>query len=318
MRIFVISILSLLFLNKALASDSLPGLSMAYYSRIMQIREMMSQKGFWNENVPATCYSQISNMASDGEIKITVAMGYMDVSRGQEASYTADSYYQIGHVLDRDAQEGLEYAITADCANRNHFACGFRKSGRHYTKQIQDRWSGRRKTVKIELISSSVSVVNANNVGPLLREQTASSQNAESRFLSSFVSSDVVLYLGHARSGGGPDFSPPILNSNGSVNYSYYKEHRPGLRKMLSAVSQGQTPIVGLLACKSTGLFSRSVKNQSPSSLIVSADDLFDYNDILPTAYATIEAVVGQRCGSTFEDIVRIVPGSSGDISLFF
>lgn len=300
------------------ASSSLPGLSTAYYSRLMEVRELMAQKNFWNEPTPTTCYSQIANLAKDGEIKITVAMGYMDVSRGQEASYSSDSYYQIGHVLDRDAKEGLAYALTSRCADRNHFACGFRKSGRFYTKQIQDRWSGRRRSVKVELLAPSVSVINADNSGPLLKQQQSLSQEVESQYLSSFVTSDVVLYLGHARSGGGPDFLPPILSTNGSVNYSYYKQNRPGFRKMLGAVAQGQTPVVGLLACKSTGLFSRDVKNQSPGSLVISADDLFDYNDILPTAYATIEAVVGQRCGATFEDIVRLVPGSSRDLSLFF
>jgi hypothetical protein len=300
------------------ATASIPGLSTAYYSHIMEMRELMSQKNFWSESVPAACYAQIPKISSDGEIKITLAFGYMDVSTGQEAAYTADSYYQIGHVLDRDAKEGMEYALSARCIDKNQFACGFRKSGRYYTKQIQDRWSGRRKTVKIELIAPSVSVVNADNAGPLLRDQTGSSLDAERRFFSAFATSDVVLYLGHARSGGGPDFSPPVLNANGSVNYSHYKKNRLGFRKLLGAVAQGQTPVVGLLACKSTDLFSRDVKRQSPGSLIISADDLFDYNDILPTAYGIIEAVVGQRCGATFEDIVRVVPSSANDLSLFF
>lgn len=319
MIIFELTRFILFFLMSAsYASTSIPGLSTAYYSRIMQSREWMAQKNFWPEDTPTSCYAQIPKMTSDGEIRITLAFGYMDVSSGQEAAYSDDSYYQIGHVLDRDAKEGMEYAISADCANKNHFACGFRKSGRYYIKQIRDRWSGQRKTVKIELIAPSVSVVNADNVGPLLRDQTASSRDAESRYLSAFITSDVVLYLGHARSGGGPDFSPPILNSNGSVNYSHYKKERLGFRKLLGAVAQGQTSVVGLLACKSTGLFSREVKRQSPGSLIISADDLFDYNDILPTAYGIIEAVVGQRCGTTFEDIVRVVPSSANDLSLFF
>lgn len=317
MKFFIISFIFFTF-QESWAATSIPGLSTAYYSRIMEIREVMAQKNFWNETVPTTCYAQIPQMSNDEEIKITLAFGYMDVSTGQEASYTEDSYYQIGHVLDLDAKEGMEYALSARCVDKNNFACGFKKSGRYYTKHILDRWSGRRKTVKVELIAPSVSVVNADNVGPLLRNQTASSLDAENRYLSAFVTSDVVLYLGHARSGGGPDFSPPILNNNGSVNYSHYKKNRLGFRKLLGAVAQGQTPVVGLLACKSTGLFSREVKRQSPGSLIISADDLFDYNDILPTAYGIVEAVVGQRCGTTFEDIVRVVPSSANDLSLLF
>jgi hypothetical protein len=314
----ILFIFVILSFNISHAETSIAGLPSAFYGRILQARDGMVQNNFWQESVPTTCHSQIANLARDGEIRITVALGYMDVSLGQEADFSSDSYYQIGHVLDHDAKKGLEYALTERCLSPNHFACGFRKSRDIYTKQIHDRWSGQRKTVRIELLSPSVSVINTDNSGPLLSQQNRSSQDTESRYLSAFRTSDAVLYLGHARSGGGPDFFPPQLLANGKVDYSYYKQNQPGLRKMLSAVTNGQTPIVGVFACKSTGLFSASIKRQSPESIVITADELFNYNNILPTAYSTIEAIVGQRCGSTFEDIVRIVPGSEHNLSLFF
>ena len=80
----------------------------------------------------------------------------LEIVREAKTKYPNDDTFaklELGLLIDlnkiADAKEGLEYALMSSCIDRNQFACGFRKSGRHYTKQIQDRWSGRRKTVKI-------------------------------------------------------------------------------------------------------------------------------------------------------------------------
>ena len=124
------------------------------------------------------------------------------------------------------------------------------------------------------------------------------------KFKNSLSTNDVVLYLGHARSGGGPDFTLPVLNKNNHVDYGYYKVHKPGLTSLISGLSSTNPKVLGILACKSTGLFSGTLKKYLPHSTLITADELFDYNDILPTGLNIIEAVAQQSCNMNFEKII--------------
>ena len=124
---------------------------------------------------------------------------------------------------------------------------------------------------------------------------------------------------GHARSGGGPDFFPPIYLSGSHVNYSEYRRTQPGLRATLNALNgtSSPAPVVGLLSCKSTGLFSRQIKAAAPNSLLITADDLFDYNEILPTAFATLEAILSRQCGSDFDRVIRSAVTNPSTLNIF-
>ncbi len=312
-----LSLLVLAFIFSRPSLANIPGLSSAYTSQLAGTRNLLAQTQLLNDDTPATCRQQLLNISSDNVIDITLAFGYMDVSQGQEAS---DSFYQRGDVLDQDAKDAFETILTSSCLREHNFACGFRKSGGYLVKRLRNRLTGRNMQVNIQLLAPSVTSDDSQNKNRYLAEQQQSSQQVRGRFMSALQTADAVIYLGHARSGGGPDFSPPVLTANGHVDYSYYRHEQAGIKSMLAALNQASRPpaLLGLLACKSTDLFSRSVRRASPGSILVSADSLFDYNDILPTGFAMLEAVISQRCSDDFEKVIRIQPSSARFIDIGF
>lgn len=306
-----------LTLNKAQAN--LPGLSSAYVRHLQKTRGQIVAQKLLLGPTPKTCHSQLLNISADNKIKIMMAFGYMDVSSGQQFKDSATHLYGKGNVLDKDARVAMEHMLLSSCHKKSTFACGFRQRGSVFTKKIRNRFTGKRMKVEITLVSPAVSSSDSQNQNQLASKQERSSANVRAKFLQSFSKADAVIYMGHARSGGGPDFFPPVLTSGGRVNYSYYKSQQEGIRSMVSALqTSSQIPLVGVLACKSTGLFSKRIRRASPGTVFVTADALFDYNDILPTGYAMLEAIVGQRCSDSFEDIVRIQPASSRFLKVFF
>ncbi|HRO67672.1 MAG TPA: hypothetical protein PL182_08925, partial [Pseudobdellovibrionaceae bacterium] len=95
--------------------------------------------------------------------------------------------------------------------------------------------------------------------------QKIRSERAEAVFLNSLKDSDLVVYVGHSRDGGGPDFKVPRLNGS-RVDYPYYRANRPGLKKLLSALKSGHRRARGLaiLSCDSTKFFRGPIQKAAP------------------------------------------------------
>lgn len=300
------------------AFGNIPGLSSAYSAQLLQTRNLIVEQQLLPDITPPTCYQQLFNISSDNEMRITMAFGYMDVTQGEE--FIESSFYQNGDVLDRDAKLAFEGVLNSKCLKDHNYACGFKRSGQQWTKNIRNRLTGQTMKVILSLLSPSVSSNDSQNKSQLWSQQSQSSESVRQNFLSAFHTSDVVIYLGHARSGGGPDFYPPILNTQGLVHYPHYKGTQQGLKELLSSLGQTAkpTPVIGLLACKSTGLFANKVRQASPGSIVITADDLFNYNDILPTGFAMLESIISQRCSHDFGDVIRANPNSASMIDIHY
>ena len=316
-KLFVLC--TVLTLSSVTSLAGLPGLASTYTRHLSGTRARIAKSQLLNTQTPKTCHQQILDISQDGQIDIMMAFGYMDVSLGQEFEDTASSLYGPGDVLDLDAKEAMENMLLSSCRQLRNFACGFRRSGDVFVKTIRDRFTGKRLKVSVTLKAPSASASDQKNRSTLANKQAQLSENTRRHFLSAVQTHDVVIYMGHARSGGGPDFLPPVLTNNGYVNYGHYKSQQKGIRDLLGALQSAPRPpkVVGLLACKSTGLFAQRVRRASPSSILVTADNLFDYNDILPTGYAMLEAAISQRCTQSFEDLVKIQPASQHFLRLF-
>ncbi len=314
----IISLFVLLFATQAVAQ--LPGLETAYGRLLDRTRDRIQSQNLISNGASKTCHTQALDIRADGRIDITVVFGYMDVSGGQDFNDSGNNLYGNGHVLDLDGKEALRSLLKARCPSRKVVACGFSGNGDTLTKRIRDRWSNTSLRVTVRLAAPAVTAYNSHNVGSYAAQQRRSSENTKNIFLSGLQTQDATIYMGHARSGGGPDFSPPVLYNNGHVNYSHYRSQRDGIRSMLGALQAASEPssVIGVLACKSTGLFANSIRSKAPGSLLVTASDLFDYNDILPTGYAMIEAIVSQRCSNEFTNLVKVQPGSRNFINLFY
>lgn len=259
-----------------------------------------------------SCQGFYQNLFADRMLTITAAIGYFDESSGQDPreNYVADTF----------ARSALEDALTSRCRQGN-FACGFkRRSANQFQKKVRTRYAGDI-TVIINLAHSSVSSNDYDNKTTYKAQQQKQSNLARATFFGGIqAGTDVALYMGHARSGGGPDFYPVRLLKNGKPDYGYYKSAREGISSLLSSIrSAAQKPkVVGLLACKSTGLFAGSVRKAAPRSLVISAGDLFNDTDILATGLATMDNLIAERCGSRFNTGLKIRPNSASFLNVNF
>jgi hypothetical protein len=301
---------------------SISGLS-GHYSKSIVFSQINAAENFPLPNKETTCQSQILNMSQDNELTIFVALGYIDFSAGQDFN-SSTSLYGVGDVLDLDAYDAFTKALTRQCSaaglgkKSKMFACGFSRSSGGFSKTITNRFTGKNMRVYIKVASSAYSSNDKQNKTTYAAKQTAKSKNTQSQFLSALKSYDAVIYMGHARSGGGPDFFPPKLLANGHVDYGYYKKNRPGISTMLGALQgSSDSDMIGVLACKSTNLFASSIRKYAPNSGLVTADKLFAFDDLIPTGFTLVEGIVGQRCNENFSNVVQNhLPGDF--LSMYF
>lgn len=307
----------LLFAAPNILHASIPGLSGHYVKEIVFSQLDAASKYPLDDS--KKCQKQIVNITQDGQMSIFVAFGYIDYSAGQEV--IGSSLYQYGDVLDLDARQAYENALTRSCTNGysskiKTFACGFSKNGNTFKKTITDRFTGNRVNVIVTLASSAYSSNDQSNKTTYTNQQNSKSQTTHSQFLQALQNYDVILYVGHARKGGGPDFYPPRLLNNGHVNYAYYQQNKPGLTSMLTSLKGSSPDMLGLFACRSTPLFAQSTKKTSPYTGLITSGSLFGFNDLIRTGFNTIESVVSQRCNESFSNVVE--NQLSGDMLGFF
>lgn len=245
--------------------------------------------------------------------------GYMDVSSNPDYRDSSTAAYGVGAVLDQDARGAFESVLQMPCpsGNRGVRACGFTARGGRLEKSIQDRSTGRRVKISIQSVSSSASSSDRHNQGAGRAQQERQSRIARQAFEQGLRTADVVAYMGHARAGGGPDFAPPRLRSAGHVDYASYIRSQEGIGLTLKGLSARTKPgVVALLACRSTPLFADRLRLVAKGSTFVTANQLFDYNRILPSALALVEASLAPVCGKDLERVVSQAAGA-GMIKVF-
>lgn len=260
----------------------------------------------------APCQDFYNGMFNDGYADIRVAFGYMDISSG-EAYFYENENLGPDVVLDSIAKASFVQVLTQPCIS-GIAACGFKQVSENVFTRSIVRPTGQPLVVNLTMTNSSASPSNRENTTNLIEWQKQRTSSSETNFFGGISSGvDAAIYMGHARKGGGPDFSPPLLLKSGKPNFGLYKKQEKGIRRLVDSLLQSpRSPgLIGLLSCKSTELFVPQVQDASPLSLIVSADDLFDFNDIIPTGFALLDALLSERCGNSFSQSVRIRPKSS-------
>jgi hypothetical protein len=224
----------------------------------------------------AKCDDFYAHVRRTGEMKIILGVGYYDFSEGEPFLFsyrpdgslsTVDYNFGMNATLDQTFVKIYRGLLTQKCHGALQF-CGFEeRSPGVFMKDIRSP-EGARIHAQVELRSPSLSTSHAQNVGPLKAEQDAHSAEVTKWFFGSIDGADMVVYNGHARKGGGPDFSPPRLLSNSHVNYDWYGRKTPGLNNLTSALSAAQSKpaAVLLMACNSVLLFEKQVAAASPKS----------------------------------------------------
>ena len=288
------------------------------------------------EKIFRTCQEFYGPILAKRQLTIRLVYGYYDSFLADGTSLTLDES-DLGLLAD---------SFTTPCASANSFACGFRKTKIrglaayffripiHLVRDVVGP-NGQTIRVRLELIHSSATPSDRFNRSELDfnrpgTEQELQSKAAESTFYSGFRESDVLIYEGHAREGGGPSFAPPILKTDISgpvkepIDFAYYKRAKPGFTKMIEAMtaSEHAPRLLAMFACKSAVYFVDAIHSSPFSSRFSQAlqkghtgflgtsgltDSSADYGNTL----GLIDSLVAMRCGAKFKSTVSIrIPGS--------
>lgn len=221
----------------------------------------------------ATCQKEYLDIFAKNEINMTLAFGYDDISE------TATN--------DLSSLNLFVKTLTAKCSVWDQRMCGFKvdSKGPYVLSKKFFGPDGRPRTLKITADASSVSADDkANRLNPLQKIQ---SENMKQLFVKGLQDSEVTIYMGHSRDGGGPSFEPPRLLSNGHVNYSYYHKNKKDKLLMVNALakSPNKSRIVALISCSSIRWFARSIESSAPSSGLIGTNEAFhtgNFKEVFP------------------------------------
>ena len=252
--------------------------------------------------VDERCLARYERIFALDELRFTVAFGYKDA---RPARFVGDRYEKAPLVqrllktCPKEAPEG---------------ACGFARSlldANLLEREVFAPDNQKRKLV-LEIIHASAGPDDQEN-----REnpfQKWLSENARERFLEGVRKSTVVLYNGHSRVGGGPDFRAPRINSNGAILYDDYRIEEAGLKSLLAALAAPGTEVevLGLLSCASSQLFEKRLHLTKKNLAVWSSRELLYFADALEDSWNFLDALIRKECHPRFEKITSARSGMAG------
>lgn len=231
-----------------------------------------------------SCQNAYRKLSGRGSISISIMYGYND-----QRPFTS--------VLDGDEKAILRSALLSPCRSPLERLCGFAEDSQgKLVKNLLDV-DGRNLQIKINLTSSSVSDDDSANRTSFKDRQVQMSSDSRSEFARALREDDVVFYIGHARNGGGPDFSPPVLNSAGKVDFSRYQARKEGLSLMLANLSKSEhLKLLGVFACAADQHFARTLKKTRPEIGYLLAGEVTLPTQMNYALWGALQALLGQAC----------------------
>jgi hypothetical protein len=258
----------------------------------------------------AQCVKDYDRLYARDQIEIRVALGYFNFAdEGQR------------YVSDTGNQAALIEFLLRPCPSENGSdedlsACGFKRegSGNALVRSI-DGPDGRPHTVRILVQSSSLSGSDAMNRGEGRAWQTLKTTMTQSLFLEGLAHSDVVIYAGHSRDGGGPSFGPPqrVMDRPEEmcdfdscpkharhVDYTWYHHHRFGEQLMLDALEQAspenRPKLLVLASCFSDVHFGSKIRKAAPGMGFLGTRSTIAQTYIVGMVFSTIDGLLRQSC----------------------
>lgn len=247
---------------------------------------MLTQLGSVKNTPPASAQEQLacerfySRVKQKKEMKIVLGLGYYDASEGELFSF--DYYGPNGkEVVDFGMNSTIDLALeklyreilTKGCQGSLQL-CGFKEERPGiFTKKLKSP-DGKKMKAVIEMKHASLTPEHSANVGALAAQQTAKSDAAAQWFFGSVPSADLLVYNGHSRKGGGPDFHPPVLLKNLHVNYRWYEKNAPGITRLTNALraTSSQPAAILMMSCNSDKLFTGKLKSAAPQTSVLTTN----------------------------------------------
>jgi len=175
-------------------------------------------------------------------------------------------------VLDGQKSDELISTLTFPCLDEKSKLCGFIEKQQNPTKLQKDN-------LIITIYSSSISSSNQYNLQS--NEQKIKSLLTMQAFIQALQIEQFVIYAGHSRFGGGPDFSIPHLNKNEDIDKDYYQSKTPGLNLILNSIKNSKLLKLALLSCDSKNHFETQIHKANPKLFLDLAQDLIYPDDLV-------------------------------------
>ena len=222
--------------------------------------------------------------------EIRVVFGYKDA---RPARFVADRYERM-----------LLVSRLLEKCGEGEGVCGFSRDARDgdlFTKEIAGP-DGAPRAIRLRVVAASVGADDEENRKDPM--QARRSAYAERVFLDGLRDAEVVIYNGHSRAGGGPDFRPPRIRRDLEVDYGWYRAHTPGLDAILDRL--GPRPkgegerlrLLGFLSCASTKLFLGQIGKARPELATLSSPNLLYFSDAFEASLEILDSILTMRCES--------------------
>lgn len=241
----------------------------------------------------STCKDHYKKLYANPTVKVSIAFGYLDF----RPSPLVATPQIVADFID---------SMTQACTDptRSQF-CGFSRDPDHqnlFSKSVLGP-EGKKHTFQVSIVSPVPADGNDNDddlqVSP---EQKTRSATARAAYLKALTTDDVVVYYGHARGGGGPDFYPPILNAKKHPDYRLYRMNRPGLNDVLDALreSKHHPKVLGMIACDSKLHFKEKLKAVAPDSARLLSNRVVGYDEDDQALAVLLDGLMQHRCDQNF------------------
>jgi hypothetical protein len=242
------------------------------------------------------------------EVDVKVVFGYKDA---RPARFVADRYERMIFIQ----------RLTQPCTKGN-FACDFVRSKTDadlLTRKL-DGPDGKPRTVFLRAIPSSVGPDDdENRIDPFQKWRT---RYANLAFLQGLTTADAVIYNGHSRAGGGPDFAPPRLAKSLDVDFEWYKATEPGFSPIITTLegAPSRMKLLGLYSCASSKHFLDRVRKAKPDLGLITSPKLIYFSDAMESSIESISSLLAMRCEGAFRNsLAKARTRASGaEVSGFF
>lgn len=246
--------------------------------------------GYWYFFLHHPCSKPYQALTKDGALSIVVAFGYKD---SRPLRFVGDRY-ERAQFVDLILRPCPPFEVV----------CGFEQekgNPEFFSKKLT--WYDRKvRVIQIQVLASSVGPDDEWNRESHL--QKWHSDRTFRLFRRALVKSDIVFYNGHSRTGGGPDFSPPRLQSNKQVDYAHYQKLKPGVKFLLEDLERAkgarQPRLLGLFSCDSSEHFQKSLLKAKPKMGLIASAALLHQSDAMDNMVAALTAVLKGECLERF------------------
>lgn len=241
----------------------------------------------------STCSTAFQHLYANPQSEWLVAFGYKDA---RPARFVGDTYERLL----------LIQKIVGPCLTPEDRACEFERDqddGNLFYRYIQGPQNEKHQ-IRLHIIESSVGPDDdENRKDPFQRTKSAS---AQSMFLSALEGADIVLYNGHSRNGGGPDFHPPRITKSRHTDYSFYRKKKRAFQSIVNILGKGpnRVKLIGFFSCESKRWFSASIRRVAPRVSTIGFKGLFYYSHALEELIRTLDNLLSMRCDFERSDLV--------------